>query len=272
MSGRNEQKYFVLSNLANIAIPEINVPPVSIKAKNKEDIYRGAKYSIKEQNGTVEINIMFDDKEKIEGSIDIILDMIEGKVKINLDVTVPLLGFVNYEEDVYYIAKGMIGKVRENIEIEGVIENDNIVVSNAFGNPTIYVEGMEIRHMNFSDSGEMCMGTIPTKFNISALPAWLLLVIKTIAMPTSHAWRSDECREYGTDVIINECIIPDDEHKYQMMYELFTKSNSPPKKFKTRPNLEEKFAYYVRDCYNYVDGEYCSEDEDEYYEDEDDEW
>lgn len=271
-------KYFTMSNMANMYIPmDLGETKIRFVGGNKEGEYRGVKYKINITEEEVVIEINFE-KKHVKGSISVFFFPMDNRFKIMLKVNVPLLGFVDYNNDVYYIAKGFIGTVYEDVTIYGDIDRDKLIITNARGEPVIIIGGLKIAHMNFnihSDDYEMCLGTIQTKFPIDALPAMIALIMKTVAMPTSHAWRSNICSEYGSDVLVNDCILYDDERGNQIINKFFIKSNKPPKKVVLKTNLEKEFEEYVRQCFDEIYYNRCEETDDDYdddYEDDYDDW
>ena len=261
------EKYFAMSNIANMYIlPNLDEgETLRFKAEPKEGEYKEVKYKIDVASGEIAVNMEFK-KRHVDGTITIIFYPKENKFELSLYVYVPLLGFVDYDDDVYYIARAYIGKVLENINIEGIIEKDKLVITKASGDPYLKIGDLEIPHMNFNIGADydMCLGTIQTKFPIDALPSMIALIMRTAAMPTSHAWRSDVCAEPGSDVIINDCILYDDKHGSDIIQKFFIKSKSPPKKvkFEKDVSLEKEFEKYVSKCFDEIYYYECDEEDD----------
>ena len=138
----------------------------------------------------------------------------DESLRIEVAYSIPLLGFVYYEDNEYYLADRLYAVVRGKLRIP-------VTVTPSDGIPMLYIgdasaakcitvqfpDGSSYEHNNFSDysCGTMCMGTIQRRW--SSLSAMLKTVLMATAIPTSHAYRSS-CDECGTRNILENFCIP----------------------------------------------------------------
>ena len=175
---------------------------------------------------------------------------------ITVAYSVPLLGFVRYYDDEYYLAKQLYAVIRGKISIPIMVTiNNGKAEFYISGDPIVqrcvmleFPNGDRYAHNNFSDDGcyKMCLGTIRRRWtNLAAL---LKTVLLATALPTDHVFDTT-----GTGKIIRNGCIPDEY--FVRLGRLDFSVNERKYDRYTADNVAEEIYYCIRD-YDDEDDDY----------------
>ena len=291
-------KYFESSNLANVGMADIVKEVQSQYQRRLRQMRRSSVRVIQKEGEIFEpmrisyISQVTHRKDILEFIINDAL--VNGKITVELlkdefgsyyqaiiqfNVVTPLLAVVHFESNEFLVPKGFAGQVHFNgLKIKANISGERLIVTAGHGFPIIKVGSMRLGHGNFSEAGDMCLGTIQRVYNIRMIPALIHNVMRAVAMPTTHTFYSSPCPP-STLALLAPCARP-----------FFTLQRSPPKSFylpqfvrgmNIERELEQCIRNYIRercgrvddDYYDYDGGdEYDYNDYDEYEYDDDDAW
>ena len=278
----NLSKYFEMSNLANVGMAEA-IEDTLIRLQRRLRQMRFGHLELIQKEGEIfdPIRIAYrsrisDRKDIIQFTINDIL--VNGTVTVELlkdgfggyhqaivrfDVTTPLLAVVYFNSNEFLVPKGYAGSVQFNgLKIKANITGERLIVSAGKGLPIVKVGSLQLKHGNFSEGGEMCLGTIQRVYNIQMIPALIFNVMRAVAMPTTHSFYRSPC-SMNTLALFAPCA-----------RQFFIAQREPPKsfylhQFKFGPRieleLERCIRNYIRDrCRGEYDDEYVYDDDDEF--------
>jgi len=246
-------KYFEMSNLSNVGLTNV---AEKIRREEQErrltegrGWHRNVFYTIRRENSEIEVNLEFG-RTPLRGTITISINFTRGTIRIKAeDMKLPLMAFVDFNHDIYYVPRGPAGTVEiEDLNIEGTIRQrgpiKDVVIGSAVGDVYVRIGGIRLWHANFSDSGGMCTGTLPRVTPLTSLPSLITLYLKAIAMPTSHAYATD-CDPVGTDIIFREC-------RRVLNDRYFYRSDRPPSHPPRGVSIEEELEEELKECIDQV--------------------